>query len=44
MGLMDWHFQISSKIANKVSLYRLERPENSFSVPQLVSTILKTIG
>ena len=43
LGLMDWHFQTSAKIANLVELYRLERSTNSFSAPQLVSIILNTI-
>ncbi|WP_413307759.1 aldolase [Bacillus sp. 1P10SD] len=44
LGLLDWHFNQSAIILNKVNLYRLSRPISKFSASQLVSTILKTIG
>jgi hypothetical protein len=44
LGLVDWHFQQSTNIINKVKIYKLSRPTSDFSAPQLVSKILKTIG
>lgn len=43
-GLMDWHFQISTKILKQIELYQLQRPTLGFSASQLASKILTTIN
>ncbi|WP_028550864.1 aldolase [Paenibacillus sp. UNC451MF] len=44
LGLMEWHFQSSSVIANQISMYQLSRPESQFTAPQLVNLILDTLS
>ncbi|MBO0958864.1 aldolase [Neobacillus sp. MM2021_6] len=43
LGLMNWHFQTSANIVNKIDIYQLKRPVNGFSATELVSTILNAI-
>jgi hypothetical protein len=44
LGLMEWHFNTSIRVINNLDIYRLSRPNSSYSVPQLVSTMLTTIN
>lgn len=44
LGLMDWHFQTTAKIVNKIDVYQLQRSIDGFSALQLVSLILNTIN
>ncbi|KAB7708157.1 aldolase [Bacillus aerolatus] len=44
LGLMEWHFQMTAKIANKIQVYQLQRPINRFTANDLTSLILKTIN
>jgi hypothetical protein len=39
LNLMDWQFQVTAKISNKINLYQLCRPNTGFSTPQLISQI-----
>lgn len=41
-GLMDWHFDITAKIVNKVDVFRLERPASRFTANELTDAILST--
>jgi len=43
LELVDWHFSSSAKIAEKVKIYQMKRPEKGFTAPQLVELILNTI-
>lgn len=43
LGLMDWHFQISANIVNKIQMFQLRRPSCKYSAPQLVSLILDAL-
>lgn len=43
LGLIDWHFHTSVKVAEKVELFQLRRPVLGFNAHHLVSTILSTI-
>ncbi|MBE1444725.1 aldolase [Paenibacillus sp. OAS669] len=44
LGLMEWHFQTTSAIANHLSMYQLRRPETRFTAPQLANLILDTLS
>lgn len=44
LGLLDWHFQISTKIIDKVDIYQLYRPISEFSTSQLVALMLNIIN
>ncbi|MFD0829860.1 aldolase [Neobacillus sp. M.A.Huq-85] len=44
LGLTDWHFTNSTKIINKVNMYKLHRPKNSFTANELVSIMLSQIN
>lgn len=45
LGLMEWHFDITTKLASKVDLFRLIRSSNDgFTAHKLVSQILSTIN
>ncbi|MFI8706613.1 HPr kinase/phosphorylase [Bacillus sp. NPDC077411] len=44
LGLMDWHFHISTNIVNKLAVYRLSRPLSGFSAPQLVDLVINTVN
>lgn len=44
MGLMDWHFQTSAKMVNKLPFYQLRRPTTHFTAHELTDLILHTIG
>jgi hypothetical protein len=43
LGLMDWHFNISANLVNKVDVFQLQRPITGFNASQLVSIILNNI-
>ncbi|MGA6841346.1 HPr kinase/phosphorylase [Priestia megaterium] len=42
-GLMEWHFNTSSKIINKIDFYQLQRPINRFTAYDLTELILNKI-
>ena len=42
-GLMDWHFNTSAKIVNKINLYKLTRPQSRFTAHELADCILAII-
>ncbi|MEC5424050.1 aldolase [Virgibacillus sp. C22-A2] len=42
-GLMDWHFNTTAKIVNKLEIYQLCRPEFRFSAHDLAEIILTKI-
>jgi hypothetical protein len=45
LGLMEWHFDMTTKLASKVDLFRLIRANNDgFTAHKLVSQILSTIN
>lgn len=43
LNLIDWHFQMSAKILNKVNLYKFERPVSGFSGNKMLDTFLNSI-
>ena len=43
MGLMDWHFKTTTKIANTIDLYQLRRPISTFTANDLPALILETV-
>jgi hypothetical protein len=43
LKLLEWHFNTTTMISNRIDLYQLRRPSFSFTAPQLASLILKTI-
>lgn len=40
LGIMDWHFNIITKIVSVVDIYRLERPIDRFTAHELVDVLL----
>lgn len=42
-GLMDWHFEFSSKIMRHLEFYRIFRPKNRFTANELVDLILSKV-
>lgn len=44
LGLMDWHFSISTTIVKQIDVFRLHRPTSGFTAHQLVSLILATLN
>lgn len=44
LGLMDWHFNTTVKIVDKIDIYQIHRPVSGASSTQIVSQILKTIS
>ncbi|WHY85212.1 aldolase [Neobacillus novalis] len=44
LGLMDWHFNTTAKIIDKIDIYQIHRPVSGASSTQIVSQILKTIS
>ncbi|MFD1040636.1 aldolase [Virgibacillus byunsanensis] len=42
-GKMDWHFNTSVAIVNKIDFYRLERPTSHFTAHKLVDVILSKV-
>jgi len=43
LGLLDWHFNMTAKICESISLYQLCRPVSRFSAPDLAEIILSTV-
>lgn len=43
MGLTDWHFRLTARLAAAVDIYRLQRPLSGFTAPELVDRILHTL-
>ncbi|MBO7747798.1 aldolase [Paenibacillus sp. MWE-103] len=41
LGLMEWHFQFTTRMTEEVDVYRLSRPVCGFKVNELVSIFLK---
>lgn len=44
LGLMDWHFNTTAKIVDKIDIYQIHRPISGTSSTQIVSQILKIIS
>jgi hypothetical protein len=44
LGLMDWHFTMSTRILSQIDIYQLRRPTSTFTAHQLVSIILSSIN
>lgn len=43
LGLREWHFNLTAKMANNIQVYQLQRPVNRFTAHDLTSLILNTI-
>ncbi|MFD1707982.1 aldolase [Siminovitchia sediminis] len=43
LGLMEWHFQLTTQIIQKTDIYQLRRPHHKFTVHNLTAFILETI-
>lgn len=42
-GLMEWHFDLSTKIINKIDFFQIRRPKNRFTAHDLTEIILRTL-
>ena len=42
-GLMEWHFNTTSKIVNNINLYKICRPLSRFTANDLTSLLLNTV-
>ena len=42
-GLMEWHFDVSSKMMNKIHFHQISRPTTRFTATDLAELILTTI-
>ncbi|MBA9025640.1 aldolase [Peribacillus huizhouensis] len=42
-NLIDWHFNTSAKMVNKIDIYRLHRPISHFTAHELTDLILNTL-
>ncbi|MFN7250072.1 MAG: aldolase [Anaerobacillus sp.] len=43
LGLMEWHFNTSAKMLNKLEMYQIKRPISKFTAHDLTEVILSTI-
>ncbi|UOY92714.1 aldolase [Ectobacillus sp. JY-23] len=43
LGLMEWHFQMSASIVNKIDVYQLHRPTSRFCAEELVAIIINAV-
>lgn len=43
IGIREWHFGLLASFVNRLPMFRLTRPQQGFSAPQLTSLILDTI-
>ncbi|MCT8138136.1 aldolase [Anaerobacillus sp. CMMVII] len=43
LGLMEWHFNTSAKMLNKLEMYQIKRPISRFTAHDLTEVILSTI-
>ncbi|MFJ7934430.1 aldolase [Sporosarcina sp. NPDC096371] len=41
--LLEWHFELSSKMMNKIHIHQISRPEARFTANELVDLLLTTI-
>ena len=41
---MEWHFNNSANIVNRIDMFQLQRPISGFTAHDLVSIILNTIN
>lgn len=44
LGIREWHFNMTAKIADQIGVYQLQRPMNRFTAHELTSLILNTIN
>lgn len=44
LGLIDWHFQVTARIAGSTHMHTVMRPDNYFTAEQLASFILEMIN
>jgi HPr Serine kinase C-terminal domain len=42
-GLMQWHFNISANLINKIDFYQIQRPKSRFTAHELVDLILSKV-
>lgn len=42
-GLMEWHFQTTTKLANKMPFYRIQRSSSEFTANQITDFIINSI-
>ena len=43
LGLMEWHFTISTNTVNKIDMFQLQRPTSRFTAQELVTRILSSL-
>ncbi|WP_028611924.1 aldolase [Paenibacillus harenae] len=43
LNLMEWHFKTLARFANRIDMYRLQRPASGFSAHELADYLLNTI-
>jgi len=43
LGLLGWHFQMSTRIAEQIELFRLSRPSSGFTVNEIVAIVTSEI-
>lgn len=44
LGMQEWHFKTTVELVNRMKIQKVKRSKTSFSVPELVSSILELIG
>ncbi|WP_058301183.1 phosphoenolpyruvate carboxykinase (ATP) [Gorillibacterium timonense] len=44
MGKLDWHFQVTARLAGLVPISRITRPDEGFTAHELAELLVKTIG
>jgi len=44
LGLREWHFNLSSKIIEKIDTYRLQRPNTKFTAEELTGMVLNSVN
>ncbi|WP_339147749.1 MULTISPECIES: aldolase [unclassified Sutcliffiella] len=42
-GLMEWHFQTTAKMANKITFYKIQRSSSEFTANQITDFIINSI-
>ncbi|MEH6892575.1 aldolase [Bacillus sp. JJ864] len=43
LGLMEWHFTVSTNMVNKINMFQLRRPTSRFTARELASLVLSSI-
>lgn len=43
-GLLEWHFHMTVKMANKLEMYHIQRPVSRFTAHELTDVLLSTIN